>query len=161
MKIQKVMMLLIMSMSIPTFASVKLIQVVGVSPNSSLLQCPALESALNIAEMNRNKPGFANEAKGILELFEYMEGATAQLIFQIENETYPIQLIRKNAGPYEMPAFSSIRIPGATEGTVMNGTYSAQVVLTLAGSCPFYDRQKRSLRTPISTPEWEKYFTVK
>lgn len=161
MKMKASILALILGMSIPTFGSVQLLEVAGVAPNSSLLQCPSLESALRIAEAHRNDPGFANEAKGILELFEYMEGATAQLVFKFENEKYPIQFVRKNAGPHEMPAFSSVRIPGATEGTVLNGTYSAQVILTLAGSCPFYDAQKRTVRSNITKQEWEKYFTVK
>ena len=88
------------SMSIPTFASVRLVQVAGMSPNSSLMQCPAFESAVGIAEARRNDPGFANEAKGILELFENMEGATAQLVFAFENEKLPVQFIREPGGEH-------------------------------------------------------------
>jgi hypothetical protein len=151
---------ILISMSIPTFANVKLVQIAGMSPNSSLMQCPAFENALSIAEAQRNDPGFANEAKGILEFFENMEGATAQLVFAFENDKFPIQFIRKNTGPIDLPAMTSFRIPSAREGQVLNGTYSGQVILTLAGACPFYDARTKSLRKNISVQEWEKYFEL-
>ena len=161
MKLQNLILVFLLSVWIPTFASVKLIQVSGLSPNSSLSQCPAFESAASLAEASLANPEFANEAKGILGLFEKTEGATAQLIFEFENEKYPIQYTRKNMGPISLPAMISLRIPGAQEGTIMNGTYSAQVRLTLAGSCPFYDKQKGALRSKVSVQEWEKYFELK
>ncbi|MNL01561.1 hypothetical protein D3C87_1220350 [compost metagenome] len=148
------------SMSVPTFASVHLLQVVGMSPNSSLMQCSAFESAVSIAEARRNDPGFANEAKGILELFENMEGATAQLVFAFENEKFPVQFVRKNTGPIDLPVITSFRIPGVQEGQILNGIYSGQVILTLAGACPFYDAKTKSLRKNISVQEWEKYFEL-
>jgi hypothetical protein len=149
---------ILVSMSIPTFASVQLVQVAGISPNSSLIQCPAFESAVGIAEARRNEPGFANEAKGILELFENMEGATAQLVFTFKNEKSPVQFIRKNTGPIDLPVMTSFVIPGIRDGQILNGTYSGQVILTLAGSCPFYDAKTKALRKNISAQEWEKYF---
>lgn len=160
MKVRNLILGLLVSSWIPAFASVKLVQVAGMAPSLSLRQCSALETGLGIAEANKDNPDFTNESKGVLELFQNMEGATAQLVFQFENEKYPIQFIRKNAGPVFLPAILSLRIPGAREGSIMNGTYSAQVVLSLAGACPFYDKNKQALRKPISVQEWEQNFEL-
>lgn len=148
----------LLSMSIPTFAAIKLVEVTEITPNSSLMQCPAFESAVRIAEARRNDPGFANEAKGILELFENMEGATAEVVFAFENEKFPAQFLRKNAGPVDLPVMTFFSIPGAREGQTLNGNYTGQIILTLAGACPFYDAKTKTLKKNISVREWEEKF---